>query len=309
MTRRLETPEETRERLEQRGLSERERAELWARVEVSTHKRKPRPWLVPIGVMSMAAALLYFSTEPAEPAPRVATPVQPDPCALDPNAKELTLPAQCGARAVQIAGDEWKLEQGARVTRVENGARVEQGRVQFHVRPRKKPGDAPFIVTVSHAQVRVIGTRFAIDQRAGHGSVQVSEGVIEVSFDDGSIQRVAAGKSTSWPRVTITPPAPPETSVAPTTRTVKGVDLDGVMERLLVLRSQKRFPEAVTLLRGTLSANGLGSAQRERISYELGLALESSGASSCKHWQEHLARFGGQRHAAVVSKVERCAQE
>lgn len=321
MTRRLETPEEAGERLQQQGLSERERAELWARVSAGTDadavlRRRLRQWALPLALNAVATALaLWVFWAPATDDRRAATHPPADPCALDPNARELRLPAQCTSTEVRVNGDAWQLEQGASVAREQDGARVERGRVRFVVRPRKHPGDKPFVVKVSHAEVRVIGTVFVIDQQASSGTVQVSEGVIELVWHDGTRQRVAAGQSASWPRPSVEPervqtkapdagikrsdphpPAPP--------------DLDAVMERLLLLRSQKRFGEAVELLRGTLGTKGMGAVQRERISYELGLALDASGAPSCPHWREHAARFGTKRNGRTVEeRLQRCEHE
>jgi hypothetical protein len=80
-----------------------------------------------------------------------------------------------------------------------------------------------------------------------------------------------------------------------------------VIARLLQLQSQRRFPEAVELLQQTLRAPGLNALQRERISYELGLSLESSGRSACTHWKRHTRRFGTRLHAAeLADRLARC---
>ncbi len=81
------------------------------------------------------------------------------------------------------------------------------------------------------------------------------------------------------------------------------------MERLLQLRSQRRYAEAAALLRKTLSGGGLSSVQQERLSYELGLALEASGGGACAHWKSHAKRFGTKRHAALAKRLERCEAE
>jgi len=313
MTRRLETPEQARERLGQQRLSEREQAELWARVSASAvdggafARRPARVWMLSLGLAAIGAALaLFVLNEPTAPAAPIAKPVQLDPCALDSSASVLKLPVQCASKAVQIGGDEWQLEHGAEVARVSNGARVERGRVQFRVRPRKQAGDAPFVVKVSHAEVRVIGTVFVIDQQQSRGTVHVSEGVIEVVWSNGDKQRVAAGESASWPRPKVEPPAPQ----LQTPRATKALDLEAVMDRLLLLRSQKRFSEAAVLLRDTLATKSLGGPQRERISYELGLALDAGGAPSCQHWRKHSASFGDSRSKrALDAKLASCRSE
>jgi len=325
MTRRIETPQEARSRLEQQSLSERESAELWARVAAGTDadtlmRRRLRQWAIPLSINALITVVaLWFFWGRAD-APQAATRAPADPCALDPNASSLRLPAQCKRAEVQVNGDGWQLEQGATVVRVADGARVERGRVRFRVRPRKRPGDKPFVVKVSHAEVRVIGTVFVIDQQESRGTVQVSEGVIEVLWHDGTRQRVAAGQSASWPRVDDAKPlSEPEPAQAKTidagikrgeTRAHAAPDLDAVMERLLLLRSQKRYGEAVDLLRGTLATPGMSAVQRERISYELGLALDASGTPSCAHWRDHAARFGTKRNTrALEERLARCERE
>jgi hypothetical protein len=321
MTRRLEAPEDGKQRLEREALSDRERAELWTRVAQSTSpeasmRRRLKRWTIPLAVNAVATALVLWMAwswmTPEDPP--VAKPETVDPCALDPNASELRLPDACASREVQVNGDGWQLEQGAAVVRAADGARVERGRVRFRVRPRSAQGDKPFVVRVSHAEVRVIGTVFVIDQGQSRGTVTVSEGVVEVVWHDGSRQRVAAGQSASWPRATPTPApeakAPDAGIQRADSRTPATPDLEQVMERLLLLRSQKRHGEAVALLKKTLATKGMGAVQRERISYELGLALDASGAPSCPHWREHVGRFGTARNTRTLeARLARCERE
>jgi hypothetical protein len=316
MSPRLETPEQARERLARASMTDRERAELWASIEQDTSQRAARRWLLPIAIASVAAgaALWLGVSEPTAPSEQVAALQRVDPCAIDASARTLRLAARCASKAVSIAGDEWQLEQGAEVARVESGARVEHGRVKFSVRPRKQPGDRPFIVKVSHAEVHVIGTVFLVDQQQGRGSVYVAEGVIEVIWHDGQRQRVAAGESASWPRPVPEPvlapePAPSAPDAGPR-RAAKTIDLEAAMDRLLVLRSQKRWSEAVVLLRDTLEARALTAPQRERISQELGFALEASGTPSCAHWAKHGETFKSPRAIQLVAKkLKACAPQ
>ena len=147
--------------------------------------------------------------------------------------------------------------------------------------------------------------------------MHVTEGTIELTWPDGAKQRVSAGESATWPRVQ---PAPaPEALAAPAPEahapdagarrpTARAVDLDAALDRLLVLRSQKRFGEAVTLLRGTLAQKGLSATQRERLSYEIGLALEADGAPSCAHWAKHGRTFMSPRTTALVEKKLKACQ-
>jgi hypothetical protein len=60
----------------------------------------------------------------------------------------------------------------------------------------------------------------------------------------------------------------------------------------------------------TLATKGMSAVQRERISYELGLALDASGAPSCEHWRDHVARFGTARNTRTLeARLARCERE
>jgi len=313
VTRRLETPEEATARLAAGSLTAPERAELWQRIEASTaapawHGRRGvriAAWAA-APALAVAALLVVVLSRP-QPAQHARQPIA-DACRLDPGAQRLALPERCAAAAVQVEGDEWLIAGGAQVARAEGGARVVEGRVRFRVRHRAR---SSFRVKVSHGEVRVIGTVFQIEQLAARGTVSVSEGVIEFVWHDGTRERVAAGQTLHWPRVA--PPATPAAadagagSARGASAPAKSLDLDRVTARLLQLQSQKRHGEAVALLRETLARNRLAPLQRERISYELGLALEASGQPSCAHWKRHVAGFGAQRHAAeLAERLERC---
>jgi hypothetical protein len=319
VTSRLETPERAAARLASAQLSERERAELWARIDASAAAasgtrgsvRRLALWLTAPVLATAAAALALLIARDGE---ERAAPATANVCTLDPSGARLALPAQCRPAALQVDGDEWLLRGGAELARTPAGSQVNKGKVRFRVRPRART-DAPFRVRVSHGEVRVIGTVFEVSQQDGRGWVTVSEGVIEFLWHDGARERVAAGQTLHWPRRTPAPqpavlPAPDTAADAGTPgRGVPGAqpDLDRVLDRLLQLQSQKRLGEAVELLRGTLVARGLSHLQRERISYELGLALEADGRSSCPHWLRHVERFGSQRHGQVLSeRLERC---
>jgi ferric-dicitrate binding protein FerR (iron transport regulator) len=325
VTRRLESPEQARERLEAEALVDAERAQLWQRIAASTapaalrSRRNTRAlWIAgPALAAAAAAALLVVDDERRDELARAAGANAVDPasaCTLDAAARELALPARCGEREVRIAEDDWLLAAGSQVARTDDGAHVRAGRVRFAVRKRK--AGTQFRVRVSHGEVRVIGTVFVVEQHGATGSVTVSAGVIEFVWADGQRERVTAGQSLRWPRE----PRRVETAAEP--GAVAAVDagarvrdagsapgsaraspdLDRMLERLLQLQSQQRHGEAVALLRKTLSEPRLAAVQRERISYELGLALEAAGKPSCAHWQQHVARFGGTRHGAVLAE-------
>jgi FecR protein len=318
----LEPPDEAAARLAAERLSDEERAQLWQRLGASRvaalAARRRRMRAVVIALPAIAAALyLGLSLRAREPgaSPRATS----DRCAPDAARPLLQLGAHCAARALAIDGDEWALQPGAQVRQVPDGAQMIAGLVRFHVRPRKA-GRAPFRVRVSHGEVRVVGTAFEIEQHSASGSIAVSEGVIEFVWADGTRERVAAGQQLRWPRraaaataVAAPEPAPPEASASPPEARGAGapeISLDDALERLLQLRSQRRFGEAVVLLRRTLAAHGLSPVQRERISYELGLALEADDQPACPHWRAHVKRFGAGSHATTLAqRLERCTEE
>jgi hypothetical protein len=196
---------------------------------------------------------------------------------------------------------------------------------------------ADFRVHVSGGhQVRVVGTVFRIEQDGTSGSVSVSKGAIEFLWKDGSREPVTAGHTLRWPRS----PDPAEKAMPPTgvpsatrapaagapsratglaripepksepeaaTTSPESSDLESVMDRVLQLKSQRRFGELVTVLRQTLTSPGLGAVQRERLSYELGLALEATGQNACNHWELHVGAYGvGGYRTALESRIERC---
>jgi hypothetical protein len=79
------------------------------------------------------------------------------------------------------------------------------------------------------------------------------------------------------------------------------------MDRILQLKSQRRYGELTALLQKTLASPGLGAVQRQRLSYELGMALEATGQSACDHWKRHVRAYGTGRHAsALESRIEQC---
>ncbi len=312
---RLEAPEEALARLDADPLTPGEQARMWQRLEASRVVPRPRRALIlgfALAATALAALLLFVRAK--HDAPAAKTP-RTNVCDVDPNQSELRLGEDCGERAVTVAGDDWRLQGGTEVARLEDGARVVGGRVEFKIRPRK---GSQFRVQVSHGEVRVIGTVFVVEERVGRGFVAVSEGVIEFVWSDGSRERVRTGETLHWPRQT-KPAVPSPPSSARSEPEKPGAvdagrssarspeDMDRTMERLLQLRSQGRYAEAAALLEKTMGSGGLSAAQQERLSYELGLAMEAGGKSACAHWQKHVKRFGSGRHASTLARrLERC---
>jgi hypothetical protein len=223
---------------------------------------------------------------------------------------------------VRVGEDEWVLMPGTKVSRVDDGARVVAGRVEFRVHRRVR-SDFRVHVGKGH-QVRVIGTVFQIEQEGASGSVSVTEGVIEFAWSDGARERVRAGQTLFWPRRPAASPSaaldhdrtPTENTLpkaAPSGSTQKSAspaaDLETVMDRVLQLKSQRRFGELIALLERTLAAKNVNPVQRQRLSHELGLALEAAGKSACAHWKRHAKVYGaGRADGVLAGKLERCGR-
>jgi hypothetical protein len=326
---RLESPEEASARLESETLTEVERTELWERIRARTAEsagvRRPTRVvaLAALACCAVVFAVFAFRHGHSSSSPRGA----PAGCALDGSGDHITLPLSCPAATVRVGGDEWLVTGGAEVARFDGGARLLRGTVQFHVEHRT---DTHFYVQVSHGEVRVVGTRFEVRQTSDGGSVSVSEGTIEFVWLDGSKERVSVGQTLLWPkraeRVESAAPVPAASAPASAPDIAlrrpahdagskashpesagDETDLEHLMDRLLQLKSQHRFPEVVTLLTTTLATQKLGGVQRERLSYELGIALEASGRSACAHWKRHVQRFGSGAHAAALDvRLKKC---
>jgi hypothetical protein len=162
----------------------------------------------------------------------------------------------------------------------------------------------------------------------------VTEGVIEFTWSDGKRERVAAGQTLYWPRRAaasspaateqkpptavappkVTPSAPNAGAASPSaikapSPAASAANLESVMDRVLLLKSQRRFGELIALLEKTLSARDTSPVQRQRLSYELGLAREAAGQNACDHWQRHAKNYGaGRPGGALATKLERCGR-
>jgi hypothetical protein len=322
----LETPEQAAARLGSPALTPNERALVWDRIQTTYEGSRPtRPRALAWGLGAAAVVAVIAVVVGLTIGRRSAEgPVAgPRACDLDSGERTLELPASCEARPVRVGDDEWVLMPGTKVSRLEAGARVEKGRVEFRVRKRPR-SDFRVYVGGGH-QVRVIGTVFKIEQEGASGSVHVSEGLIEFTWNDGSRERVAAGQTLFWPRRVAArapadpgPDAPPKSSTAPPTpsapssaaltpKSAAPANLENVMDRVLQLKSQRRYGELIALLQKTLHSPEIGSVQRQRLSYELGLALDGAGRSSCDHWKRHARAYGGGgQGGALANKLERC---
>jgi transmembrane sensor len=324
MTRRLEPAEKAAARLGAEGLTPNERASLWMRIEASRDARRSHLRPFALGGLAFASigalAVLIFSIAGRKPASDVQAA-----CRLDPSGVVMELPESCEAQSVRVGDDDWRLTPGAKLSRSKTGPVVESGSVEFRVAPRSR---AHFQVHVAGNTIRVLGTVFRIHQQGAEGSVSVSEGVIEFVWRDGSSERVAASQTLVWPRRAAARPgptddgkqrpAPPRDAVSDRDKPAKPGEngktqagaprnLESVMDRVLQLKSQRRYGELVALLEETLGSGKVAGGQRERLNYELGLALEGAGRNPCAHWKRHVKAYGMGRHGGALEKrLERC---
>lgn len=115
-------------------------------------------------------------------------------------------------RLVSQAPEIAKLRDGSRIALQENTAlercaaegqcfAVLAGAAEFQVRPQPKP----FRVRARHVEVKVVGTRFVVADRAGVVAVEVSEGRVEVSAHGVVVRTLTAGER--WSSEEPAPPA------------------------------------------------------------------------------------------------------
>jgi hypothetical protein len=221
-----------------------------------------------------------------------------DAACLTSESDAVTSEACTGPAVIAVANDRITLAPKTRLERQPRALRLVRGQATFQVRSRSK---TEFRVRTSAATIVVVGTAFTVEESNGRGSVSVTEGVVEVRWDDGDNERLSAGESRSWPRPQAQEPEPadepdpePALGVPPDGKVKpKGPDVRAIMERLFQLRSQRRYDEAARMLRKASRRRDLSKEQRERLSYEAGNVLRQAGVNdeACAHFRKHLKRF------------------
>ncbi len=98
----------------------------------------------------------------------------------------------------RVGGISISARAGATLRRDANGLRVLGGEVLLDVRKRR-PGEAPAVVLVSHGAIEVLGTQFTITQAAEGGEVVLHEGRIRFRATDGRTVELVPGDSLRWP--------------------------------------------------------------------------------------------------------------
>jgi hypothetical protein len=313
--------QEVTQALDRAALSPTESVEEWQRLQarLSTHSGAWWVWgKRGLALAAGCAMLLSVWLRPRETQWAEAVSRQSALC-LHLDDLRADLPATCPQPVeLSLAGEKAVLMPGTTLAREEKRLRLRQGRVTFEVRPRTS-AEPQFVLAVSHGLITVIGTRFTVLQGQQSGTVAVERGQVQFRADDGTLALVDAGQSLSWPRPAprITEPVEPE-EVAPTSRdkatepTVNerkapaSFDINALTDRLVQLRGQRRYAEAVALLEAGIAHPSATQRQRESLSTELGLVLTTMGetARACAHWREHVARFG--KSTVVAAELQRC---
>ncbi len=199
---------------------------------------------------------------------------------------------------------------------------VEAGSVLVEVQP-VSAGDEPVRVEVSHGTIEVIGTRFAIEQRAEGGHVDLLEGTIRFHGPGGRVVDVLPGERHSWgardePTLEdavvssaaaelpqdAAGSAPPRRSSPPRTRRSKEPSASAIIERVTELRAQRRYGAAVTELRRALRRSW-DSRTAQVLSYELGELLRATEDTlgACEHFADHQRTYPDGRYATAVDAV------
>ncbi|HWB78272.1 MAG TPA: FecR domain-containing protein [Nannocystaceae bacterium] len=277
-----------------------------------------------IVMLALAAGVLIGWVLFARPAPTPAEATMPE-VAARPEATPVRTdcPRTLGTEAVAVARgcrieladlgvivDVWDASQLARDGRV---LALPEGSASFEV---AAVGAAPAIeVDVGAGRVRVLGTRFEIQNRGDTGHLDLIHGRVEFVAKDGDVRMVSPGERMSWARTqlpaAIEVPAPtpidkPRVTPSKPSTPVE-LDLDDALEQVARMRHAGDFTGAEALLRRTLRGVEDGRA-REVLSFEIGTIIEAAGETdrACAHWREH-ERFGERAHQRAATHRERLA--
>jgi hypothetical protein len=237
---------------------------------------------------------------------------------------------------------ELRLQASTRVGRTAHGARVMHGSANFAVTPRK---GEPYEVDVSHGVIRVVGTRFAVDQGATAGSIEVTQGRVIFVCSAGRSVELHAGERLAWPCVTpaevapadgsaggLVPKTQPERSapakarvrrgpsagaqpneirsgVSPVNDTGLEPDVVPLLERIAELRSRHLPEEAVATIASALN-KPWQPATRERLSFERAVILTDlvgDRPRACAAWDAHTREFGLSHYAREIASARQRA--
>ena len=208
--------------------------------------------------------------------------------------------------------DVWDASQLARDGRV---LALPEGSASFEVAP--VGASPPIEVDVGVGRVRVLGTRFEIQNRDDTGHLDLIHGRVELILRDGDAREAVPGERISWSRtavpaaIDVPAPTPPPIERPRVTPSKPGapveLDLDGALEQVARLRHAGDYAGAEALLRRTLRSVSDAHA-REVLSFEIGTVVELAGETdrACAHWREH-ERFGERATQRAAAHRERLA--
>lgn len=296
---------------------------LRQRVLASAHvrPRRARPWLFPALAFASGMLVAWWLVPRAEPAP---VPVASTPSievapavvataacapALGTALAEVAAPCRVDLDALGVVVDVWATAQLAVRDRT---LVLAEGSASFDVAP---VGDRPPIeVDVGVGRVRVLGTRFEIQNVGERGHIDLVHGRVEFHADDGVVHVVQPGTRFSWdrrPRAPVEPEVPPEPEALPQNSTAPpdrgprrdasepaarrptaAIDVSALLDEVARRRAAGEYDDARDLLRGAIDRIA-DEGTVEVLSFELGTVLElgATADQACDHWRGHAARF------------------
>jgi transmembrane sensor len=288
-----------------------------ARAAEGGKRAAPTRWFLPLGVgAALAAASVALVVWVAGPKPLSTQPAVA--FAEDGTAtfERADAPLRDGELRVTVSG-----QVGAKIARAGAALRMVEGTAEFDVEKRRE-GEPPFTVFVSHGQIQVLGTRFTLVQRADGGEATLHEGLIRFVAEDGRTVDLSPGMRVTWPleRISVAPEvrlAPAELPAsAPVGDVQRGerveaprprpFDVESFIDDLNVLRRRGQFAEAAARLEKAL-VRPLPADTRERLSYELGAILTSQirdTSRACAVWKRHRDAHPSGRYATEVARAE-----
>lgn len=305
-------------------LSADQRVDLRRRVD-ATLAEAPRwrgPWAVGglAGAVAMAAAVaaFVFWIRPTPDASTWYSVQSGERCvssAGDHGELRITH-TSCGPVVIALGDDSVQMLSRGAIKRSRGAIRMIQGRARFQVKPRRRT-QRRFRVLVSHGMIEALGTAFEVNQRRDDGQLRVTSGVVRFLYRDNTQVRVEAGEEIRWPRQKASeqPPAG-EGSIKEKSeqrrrpRALGPRDPDTLLKRYTQLVSQRRYNDAVILLRDALRDRRLPRDHQARWSFQLGVLLEDSlgrREAACRHWREYVTQFEQQRWKdEVQERLRRC---
>ncbi len=282
-------------------------------------------------VLAVVGARWLQPAAPSAVQPGVSVALAPSPtvgdfrvggqgCVASANGETTTLGAHCRLEAQHMTVEVWEQ---ASVHADGGTVAVESGRVLFDVEPVRDLSK-PVSVGVSHGRIEVVGTRFAVEQSATGGHVDLLEGKIRFHQPDGTIVDVMPGERHAWGDEAVAPfdaeveiletdaplvEAEPDAK-APRARSrrrgVSAAAAGRVIERVTELRAEKRYGAAISELRRALR-RPWDARTAQVLSYELGelLRTDEDIEGACQHFEAHQAAYPRGRYRAAVDRVMR----